>query len=156
MADKFRFPELYTRRCPFCTSRGAFHYAYCPSVPLSIAADPTTGGKKGQKPERIDLIPAEFLLEVGRVYHYGGFVAPQNDGTKGYGAHNWRKGYPWSWALSALFRHIFAWVLGEARDKESNLHHLAHACFHLATLFTFELHKKGTDDRSLEKEPKKC
>ena len=102
-------------------------------------ATSTTGGQKGRKLEEYALIPAPFLAEVARVYGYG---------AKKYAPHNWRKGYPYSWALSALMRHIEAFRMLESKDSESGLHHLAHAAFHLATLFTFEAESRGADDRA--------
>jgi hypothetical protein len=102
--------------------------------------DPATGGEKGGKLERVDLIPADFILEVGRCYGYGGMK---------YSEDNWRRGYPWRWSLAAMFRHIYAWIKGESVDPESGFHHLAHATWHLATLYTFERECLGTDDRSI-------
>lgn len=91
--------------------------------------DPETGGMKGKKPERYSLIPAEALAEVARVYGFG---------AEKYDDNNWRKGYAWSLSLDALQRHIEAFRMGESFDPESNLHHLAHAVFHLFTLITFD------------------
>jgi hypothetical protein len=44
--------------------------------------DPITGGMKGSKPERFDLLPWPALEEVARVYAFGA--------TK-YDDHNWHK-----------------------------------------------------------------
>lgn len=101
--------------------------------------DPKTGGMKGSKPERFDLIPWAAMEEVARVYHFGT--------TKGYDANNWRKGYAWSLSIAALFRHIVEFVLGKKTDAESKLHPLAHAAFHIFTLMTFDWECLGTDDR---------
>jgi hypothetical protein len=101
--------------------------------------DPVTGGQKGQKPERFDLIPFEALTEVARVYGFGA--------TK-YADDNWRKGYAWRLSLGAMLRHIAAWAMGYPTDPESKLPHLAHAAWHCLTLLTFEAHGLGTDDRA--------
>jgi hypothetical protein len=106
------------------------------------ATDPNTGGQKGKKPEEYALIPPFALAEVARVYGMG---------AKKYSAHNWAKGYPYSWALSALYRHVEAFRRGESTDAESGLSHLAHATFHLFTLMEFEKHGLGTDDRWIPK-----
>lgn len=100
--------------------------------------DPTTGGQKGQKPERFSLLPFEALDEVLRAYHYGS--------TK-YSDHNWRKGYKWSLSFDACMRHLTAFWMGEDKDEESGLSHLAHAGWHVLCLLWFWLNGKGMDDR---------
>ena len=100
--------------------------------------DPVTGGEKGSKPERFDLIPWEALEEVARVYSFG---------ARKYDDHNWRKGMKWSLAYAAAFRHMAKFVQGETHDPESGLHHLAHAAFHMLTLITYTMKGLGTDDR---------
>lgn len=97
-----------------------------------------TGGQKGQKPERMDLIPPEFVEELARVY--GG-------GAEKYDDWNWLKGYDWSLSYGALMRHLYRWLAGEDIDPESGRHHLAHVAWHCATLFTFQQHHLGTDTR---------
>lgn len=101
--------------------------------------DPVTGGAKGMKPERYGLIPVEAIAELARVYGYG---------SQKYDDNNWRKGYKWGLSYDALQRHINAFWAGEEYDEESGLHHLAHAMFHLCTLFTFHTEELGTDDRA--------
>ena len=100
--------------------------------------DPKTGGMKGQKPERYDLLPADAMDEVTRVYGFG---------ASKYDDHNWLKGYAWGLSLGALIRHVFAFMRGEDRDPESGLYHLAHATFHCLALMTFAMRGLGTDDR---------
>ena len=99
----------------------------------------STGGQKGRKLEEYALIPPAPLSEVARVYGFG---------AQKYSPNNWRKGYPYSWSLSALFRHIELFRAGERWDPESNRHHLAHAAFHLFTLMEFDLFGLGEDDRA--------
>lgn len=100
--------------------------------------DPTTGGQKGVKAERYDLIPWDAMDVVAQVYAYG---------SQKYADHNWAKGYPWAWSLGALVRHIALWAMGENNDKESKLPHMGHATFHCLTLLAFALRKRGTDNR---------
>jgi hypothetical protein len=97
-----------------------------------------TGGEKGRKPEEMGLLPWESLREISKVYHFGALK---------YSAHNWRKGYPWSWSFDALMRHLSAWWSGESKDPESGMSHLAHAGFHVLSLLWYELTGRGEDDR---------
>lgn len=97
-----------------------------------------SGGQKGRKPETYSLIPPNALEQVARVYGYG---------ARKYDDHNWAKGYPYSWSLDALHRHVKEFEKGISIDPESGVHHLAHAAFHLFTLMEFERARIGSDDR---------
>jgi hypothetical protein len=101
-----------------------------------------TGGSKGRKDEMYSLIPVYPLAELARVYAYG---------CQKYAPDNWRKGYPYSWSIDSLQRHIEKWRAGEEMDDESGLPHLCHAMFHLMTLREFEITNTGTDDRYCSK-----
>jgi len=100
-----------------------------------------TGGEKGVKRERYDLLPKEALDAIARVYAFGA--------TK-YSDHNWRKGYEWSKSYAAAMRHLTSFWAGETLDPESGLPHLAHAGFHIFALLTW-LEEQGEfgqfDDR---------
>jgi hypothetical protein len=87
-----------------------------------------TGGQKGVKLERMDLIPVEPLLELARVY---------GKGAEKYDDNNYRRGYEWSKSYGALLRHITAFWAGEDNDPEFGTSHLMHAAWHCFTLFTF-------------------
>lgn len=102
-------------------------------------ATSASGGQKGLKPEAYALIPTYPLAELARVYGYGAAKYDDN---------NWRRGYPYSWSLSALMRHIEAFRSGVSVDSESGRHHLAHAAFHLFTLMHFDVNGTGEDDRA--------
>lgn len=102
--------------------------------------DPTTGGQKGRKAERYDLLPYEALDVLARVYGFG---------AEKYADHNWRKGYAWSLSLGALLRHVAKFAQGEDLDPESGEDHLAHAAFHCLTLITFRRLGLGRDDRAV-------
>ena len=97
-----------------------------------------TGGQKGQKDQRMGLIPPEFLLALSEVYGMG---------AKKYDDHNYLKGYDWSLSIDALLRHLMAFQSGEDTDPESGLPHILHVAWHCATLFMFDEHGLGTDDR---------
>lgn len=102
-----------------------------------IVVDAKTGGAKGQKDERFDLLPIHPLEEVARVFGMG---------AKKYSDDNWRLGYSWRLSYGAMMRHIMAWARGESYDEESGFHHLAHANFHLFVLQEYERLGLGTDD----------
>jgi hypothetical protein len=101
----------------------------------------STGGEKGTKPERYDLIPVDALASVARLYGVG---------AKKYSEHNWRKGYEWSKSYAALQRHANAFWRGEDFDPEFTdfpSPHLAGVIFHALTLITFMEEQPQFDDR---------
>lgn len=67
----------------------------------------STGGEKGVKPQRFDLIPIFALTKLAE--HYGA-------GARKYDDHQWRKGYEYSKSYAALLRHLTAWWGGEDWD----------------------------------------
>lgn len=99
--------------------------------------DPKTGGEKGQKIERFDLIPNEFEQALAR--HYG-------VGCSKYQDRNWEKGYAWGLSVGALRRHLAAWLAGESIDKETGSNHLIAVAWHAIALYIFELRGIGTDN----------
>lgn len=105
--------------------------------------DPKTGGAKGQKIERYDLIPAYPLRQLALVY---------GAGAKKYDDDNWRKGYRWRLSLGAAMRHVWIWVRGEKYDSEVSdlagqpVSHLACAAWHCFALMEFEEFGLGTND----------
>lgn len=101
------------------------------------ATDPDTGAQKGRKPERYSLIPPEAMAAVARVY---------GKGAEKYDDHNWRKGYPWTWSIDALERHLKAFIAGEDIDEDGEPH-LAHVVWHCLTLMTFAKEHPEKDDR---------
>lgn len=99
-----------------------------------------TGGAKGSKLARYDLIPVEALNEVAKLY---------GAGAAKYEDRNWERGYAWSLSYAALQRHVNAFWGGESIDPETGRHHLAAAVFHCFALMTFEkFHPFSLDDRS--------
>ena len=99
-----------------------------------------TGGQKGKKPERYDLIPVEPLAEVARIY---------GKGAEKYEDRNWEKGYDWGLSFAAMQRHAWAFWGGESVDPENRTHHLASVVFHALALMEYERLGKGTDSRSV-------
>lgn len=105
--------------------------------------DKLTGGEKGTKPERYDLVPSDAMDEVARVYGYG---------ANKYAPRNWEKGYDWGLSVAALERHVSKFKQLEDIDTESGLHHLAHAAFHCLALISWGMRGLGRDTRSREDE----
>jgi hypothetical protein len=68
----------------------------------------STGGQKGVKLQRFDLIPIGPLTKLAE--HYG-------RGALKYDEHQWRQGFEWSKSYSAIMRHLTAWWDGEDYDK---------------------------------------
>lgn len=97
-----------------------------------------TGGKKGSKDERYDLIPWEQMDEVARLF---------NKGAEKYSAHNWTKGYAWHLSFASLIRHAAAFWGGQSYDEETECHHLSSVIFHALALMNFEQHHPDLDDR---------
>lgn len=87
---------------------------------------------------RLDLIPPEFLIELARVYTMGALK---------YDDDNWRKGMPWRKVYRPIWSHFIKWLSGHTIDSETGCHHLAMVAWNCATLFMYQLHKLGTDDR---------
>ena len=71
----------------------------------------STGGQKGVKLQRFDLIPVRPLTLLAE--HFG-------VGARKYAAHQWRQGYEWSKSYSALNRHLTAFWAGLDYDVCSN------------------------------------
>lgn len=96
-------------------------------------------GKRDDKGKlRWDLVPAAAMKEIVQVLTYG---------ASKYGDSNWRGGMSWSRHFAAMMRHSWSWVTGESYDKESGLHHLAHAAVSAMFLFEYEKCGVGKDDR---------
>jgi hypothetical protein len=100
--------------------------------------DPATGGQKGEKLARYDLVPPDIHHELAE--HYG-------KGAVKYGERNMEKGYPWSKTYAACHRHLNAFWRGEDVDAETGSLHLIAAAWHCFTMAWFLRHGKGTDDR---------
>lgn len=98
----------------------------------------TTGGQKGQKLARFDLIPVQPLTEVAKLY---------GAGAQKYADRNWEKGYAWSLSYGALMRHVTQFWDGESMDSETKRHHLASVIFHCLALMQFERTHPELDDR---------
>lgn len=72
-----------------------------------ISTNEKTGGQKGVKLARFDLIPAFPLIALAE--HYG-------KGSRKYADRNWEKGYEWGKSFAALQRH--AWLFWQGEDYD--------------------------------------
>lgn len=100
-----------------------------------------TGGQKGVKRARFDLIPIGPLTALAE--HYG-------RGAEKYDNHQWRKGYEWSKSYAALQRHLTAFWDGEDIDPDPAMNgasHLAAVAWHAFTLLEFAERFPEFDDR---------
>lgn len=100
--------------------------------------DPNTGGQKGRKLARFDLIPQDCLWELAELY---------GRGAAKYADRNWQKGYAWSLSFAALNRHLWQFWNGQDTDEETGAYHLANVAWHAFALLHFLLNDLGTDDR---------
>lgn len=104
-------------------------------------SDLPSGGVKGVKSARLDLIPYDALWQIALVY---------GAGAQKYAERNWESGYDWSKSFGALQRHLALFWSGEDLDSETGLPHLAHAGWHCLALLAFSGRELGRDDRSLD------
>lgn len=128
----------------------------------------STGGQKGVKLARFDLIPPGPLRELAE--HYG-------VGASKYADNQWRNGYEWSKSIAAIGRHFNDFMAGKDYDVCSNdpegcshvdadgnpfvaaredacfnhtgSHHMAAVAWHSLGLLEFKDHHPEHDDRWL-------
>ena len=95
---------------------------------------------------RFSLLPQDSLIDVAKVGTMG---------AQKYGDDNWKmgNGLEWRRLLDAHYRHLHAFVEGESTDSESQLPHLAHACWNLLALLHYQKNNIGVDN--IHKEEKK-
>ncbi|MCS4278014.1 hypothetical protein M2390_003234 [Mycetocola sp. BIGb0189] len=109
-----------------------------------IRTTSSTGGQKGTKPERYDLIPTFPLAELARLY---------GEGAKKYDDHNWAKGYELSKLYAALSRHLNQFWNGIDRDEETGVLHLANVAWHAFTMMELLAAHPEFDDRRKDAVP---
>lgn len=105
--------------------------------------DPISGGAKGSKLARFDMLPSEVMWELAEHYGRGEMKYPSDPD----GRANWQRGYNWQLSYAAMQRHIHQWSMGEELDPETGSSHLIAAMWHLCALRYFQIHKLGTDGR---------
>ena len=108
------------------------------SDPTEVRVTSSTGGEKGQKLARYDLLPAGPLRAVAELY---------GKGSEKYADRNWELGYDWSLSFAALNRHLWLFWQGEDIDPETGLPHLAAVAWHALALMEFSVKHPEFDDR---------
>jgi len=95
---------------------------------------------------RVDLLPIEPMMQIANVFGFG---------AKKYFANSYRQGETvvWSRTYGSIMRHMMAFWLGEDKDPESGLPHLAHAGTQLFILMEHAAHNKNKDDRFVRSIP---
>ena len=104
----------------------------------------SSGTRYDKDKNRLTLIPAPVLWELGELFTWG---------CQKYGARNWEKGLPYTKTADALLRHLLRWLAGKNRDSESGMLHLTHVVWNAVVLLHFALHPykyKSFDDRPQE------
>lgn len=118
-----------------------------PSGQEKRVVDAATGGEKGSKLARMDLIPWGIVRELSE--HFG-------RGARKYDERNWERGYKWSLSFAALHRHLEAFWSGEDIDSDPELldddgvsrsRHIVAVIWHACVLAYFSARGVGTDDR---------
>lgn len=95
--------------------------------PMPSAAVDGTGGTMNAEGNRSNvgklpwhLVPWDAVEEVVRVIDFG---------AKKYSPRGWEdKPLSWVETCASMTRHTVRFLMGEDRDKETGLHHMAHAC----------------------------
>jgi hypothetical protein len=88
---------------------------------------------------RMDLVPPEITLMIGRVLTHG---------AEKYGENNWQHVQKERY-IAAAYRHLLSYQTGEYLDDDSGLPHLAHAITSLA----FVLWQEMRSDERIEESP---
>ncbi len=111
-----------------------------------ITEEALKGGFKADAGKsRVDLIPADVLLELGELYGMG---------AAKYSDDNWRLGMDYKRVYAALLRHLYKWWEGEELDQVDGQHHLASVLWCGMTLYHYQLHPdKYTEFDSRQNKP---
>lgn len=86
---------------------------------------------------RLDLIPPEWIWELGKVL---------TAGANKYADRNWELGMRWSKVVGPIERHFNRFLRGEQLDKETGCHHSAHIAWNALALFSYDIRGIGEDD----------
>lgn len=104
-----------------------------------------TGGQKGVKPWRYDMIPTTALHQLATLYGHG---------AKKYDEHNFRKGYDWDKSYGGLQRHANLFWSGEDFDLElENVNHICSTAWHAFALTEFFFARPEYDNREMTDKP---
>ena len=119
-------------------------YRYPDLTEVAIESDeervvnPITGGVKGKKLARFDLLPSDAVWALAE--HFG-------KGSLKYSDRNWELGTDYSLNFAAAQRHLWQWWSGENIDIETGSSHLIAAMWHMAALYHCLTTHPELDDR---------
>lgn len=115
---------------------------YSPRAPKYTMSEDLPEGIKGKteldfKPHLTALDPY-LIMETGLAFRYG---------RKKHGKDNFRKMTPEAAqeVFDALLRHVFAYMAGESKASDSDIHHLAHVVANCSMLFRL-IEKYGDEE----------
>lgn len=103
------------------------------------------GKKFDQNKPMMHILHWPALIEIAKVATMGKVK---------YGENNWLKGLKWSRLASAMQRHFVAFWLGEDKDNQSKLYHVAHMAWNATALVTCQVLSIGEDDRWIPDDPR--
>jgi len=86
---------------------------------------------------RVDLLPPDTMMELGKVYGYGA--------TK-YAPRNWELGMSWSKVVGCLLRHLYKLMMGQKIDEESGQRHSVMVAWNAIALATYDIRDIGEND----------
>ena len=115
-------------------------------VCLNRADPPKNAPKKysGNKP-MMSLVRPEFIKGIADVLTFGFKKYQEKVGEPS----NYLKGDGMYYTdlYDSLQRHLTSWISGDSIDEESGKNHLLHAAANIMFLYTYEVTKKGKDNR---------
>lgn len=106
--------------------------------------------RDGEKPRLADMIPADLMLEAGRIF------AQNNQPRPGYpngkypdvdGKPNYKSGIRTTRLLDSMMRHLLALMNREDIDPDSGFDHAAHILCNLGMFWWMRANRKDMDDR---------
>lgn len=104
----------------------------------------------GEKPRIADMIPADLILEAGRIF------AQNNQPRPGYpegkypdidGRANYKSGIRLTRLMDSMMRHLLALMNGEDSDPDSGFDHAGHLLCNLSMFWWIRANCDGMDDR---------
>lgn len=132
---KHRWYFRYSDICIHCLEDGKKALILGKNAVINYMNDESGGRKFDSGKLRWDLYMFDVAEDVVEILTYG---------AAKYDPNNWQK-VDIERYKAAFMRHYVAWLLGEERDKESGLTHLAHAGCNLMFMAWIEKHKN--DDK---------
>lgn len=98
----------------------------------------SSGAQREKLEVRYDLFPIEGIEAFSRVAEFG---------AKKYAPWNWSAGLPRMQIAASLIRHLFAYMRGEDKDRDSGLSHIDHVVWNACALAHHEAHGIEDDRR---------